>query len=282
MQNAFIAGAIVAVVAGLIGYFMVLRGQTFAGHALSHVGFAGATGALLFGVSPIAGLLALGVGSGIGMGALQDRSGHRGPANDIAIAGIFTFGLGLGLLFLQLYPGQAENAYSILFGNVLGISDSDVTSIALTGVAALGVLGLIARRLLFASLDPDIAEARGVNVRLLSIIFFALLAFAVAEAVQVVGVLLIFALLVTPAATAQRLTARPVRGIVLSVVLALLFSWAGIAIAYYAPYSVVGFYITSLAFACYLLVQLLTSAPATKLFARTNPRTVRWMDGLSQ
>ena len=259
MHNAYLAGTIVAVVAGVIGYYMVLRGQSFAGHALAHVGFTGATGALLLGLSPLAGLLAVGVASALGMGALERRGTVAGGEQSVAIAAVFTFGLGLGLLFLQLYSGQAQNAYAILFGAVLGVSDGDVLAIALTGVVALLGLGLMARPLLFASLDPEVALARGVPVRAVSTAFLVLLAFAVAQAVQVVGILLIFALLVTPAATAQRLTSRPSVAVGLSVLLALLFTWLGLAVAYFAPYAVVGFYITTLAFAAYLAVRLITA-----------------------
>jgi zinc/manganese transport system permease protein len=259
MHNAFLAGTIVAVVAGAVGYFMVLRAQTFAGHALAHVGFAGAAGALLFGLSPVVGLLVVGIGAAIGMGVLGDRNGSGEIADGVAIAAVFTFAIGVGLLFLQLYPGQAENAYSILFGAVLGIADTDVETIAAAGIATLIALAVMARPLLFASLDPEVAMARGIPVRALSIGFLVLLAFAVAQSVQVVGILLIFALLVTPAATAQRLTSRPPVAIALSIVLALLFTWLGIAVAYFAPYSVVGFYVTTIAFLTYAVVVLLTS-----------------------
>lgn len=257
MHNAFLAGALVSIVAGTLGYFMVLRAQTFAGHALAHVGFAGATGALLLGLSPIVGLLVVGLGAALGMGLLEGKQRFGRLEDGVTITAVFTFGLGLGLLFLQLYPGQAENAYSILFGAVLGIDDSDLVTLAITGVIALAALAAIGRPLLFASIDPDVASARGLPVRLLSMGFLVLLAFAVAQAVQVVGTLLIFALLVTPAASAQRITARPALAIVLSVVFALLFTWLGLAIAYFAPYSVAGFYITSLAFGTYVAVRLI-------------------------
>jgi zinc/manganese transport system permease protein len=260
MQNAFLAGTIIALVAGVIGYYVVLRAQTFAAHALAHVGFTGAAGALLFGVSPIVGLLAMGASAAIGMGVLERRQGTMGAGDSVAIAAVFTFGLALGLLFLQLYSGQAENAYSILFGAVLGISDDDVVTMAVTGVVTLVVLGIISRPLLFSSLDPDVALAQGVPVRAVSILFLMLLGFAVAEAVQVVGTLLIFALVVTPAATARYLTARPSFAIVLSAALAVLFTWAGLAAAYFGPYSVAGFYITTFAFATYLLVLLVKTA----------------------
>jgi len=259
MHNAFLAGTIVAVVAGAVGYYMVLRAQTFAGHALAHVGFAGAAGALLFGLSPVVGLLVVGIGAAVGMGMLGDRNGSGDAADGVAIAAVFTFAIGIGLLFLQLYPGQAENAYSILFGAVLGITDTDVGTIAAAGIATLIALTVMARPLLFASLDPEVAMARGIPVRALSIGFLVLLAFAVAQSVQVVGILLIFALLVTPAATAQRLASRPPVAIALSIALALLFTWLGIAVAYFAPYSVVGFYVTTIAFLTYAVVLLLTS-----------------------
>ncbi|HCF99099.1 MAG TPA: metal ABC transporter permease [Chloroflexi bacterium] len=259
MHNAFLAGTIVAVVAGAVGYYMVLRAQTFAGHALAHVGFAGAAGALLFGLSPVVGLLVVGIGAAVGMGMLGDRNGSGDAADGVAIAAVFTFAIGIGLLFLQLYPGQAENAYSILFGAVLGITDTDVETIAAAGIATLIALTVMARPLLFASLDPEVAMARGIPVRALSIGFLVLLAFAVAQSVQVVGILLIFALLVTPAATAQRLASRPPVAIALSIALALLFTWLGIAVAYFAPYSVVGFYVTTIAFLTYAVVVLLTS-----------------------
>lgn len=257
MQNALLGGSVVAIVAGPVGYFMVVRAQTFAGHALSHVGFAGATGALLFGFSPIIGLLVVGIGSSVGIGALEDRPGLGSRDSGVGTAAVLTFGLGLGVLFLQLYPGQSEDAYGLLFGNVLGIADSDLTTISLTGIAAVAILAFIARPLLFASLDPQAAAARGVPVRFVSVLFMVLVAFAVAEAVQVVGILLIFALLVVPAATAQMVTIRPWTALILSPLLGLAFTWIGISAAYFAPYSVAGFYVTTVAFGAYLVVRLM-------------------------
>lgn len=255
MHNAFLAGTLIALAAGPVGYFMVLRGQAFAGHALAHVGFSGATGALLIGVSPLAGLLAVSITAALGMSLLSRGRNDTGADSAVAIGTIYTFFLGLGLLFLQLYSGQAENVYSILFGAVLGISDQDVRVVAVTATVTLAGLALMGRPLLFASIDPDVAAAQGVPVRLLGLGFLVVLAFAVSQAVQVVGVLLIFALLVAPAATAQRLTSRPGVAIVISIGLSLLFTWLGLAIAYFAPYAVVGFYITSLAFGTYVCVR---------------------------
>jgi zinc/manganese transport system permease protein len=256
MQNAFLAGTLVALAAGAIGYFMVLREQTFAGHALAHIGFAGAAGALLLGVSPVLGLLGVGIAAALVMSGLGAQESDPHGRSAIAIGTVYTFALGLGLLFLQLYAGQAGNVIGILFGAVLGISDQDVALVAVTAGVSLLVLIAIGRPLLFASIDPAVAAARGVPVRLLAALFLVLLAFAVAQAVQVVGILLIFALLVAPAATAQRLTSRPALAIAYSIALSLLFTWSGLTIAYFAPYAVVGFYVTSVAFGTYLLIRL--------------------------
>lgn len=255
MRNAFAAGTIVAVIAGVVGYFVVLRSLSFAGHALSHIGFAGATGAVVLGVNPIFGLLAFTVGSALGMGAMGKRLQER----DVAIGIVLAWTLGLGVLFLSLYTGYATEAYALLFGEILGISQRDVLVTLLAGVITLLAVAALYRPLLFASLDEEVAEARGVPVRLLSVVFMVILALAVSEAVQVVGVLLIFALLVTPAAIAGRLTARPARALLLSVILALLFTWGGLTVAFYSPYPV-SFFITTFAFGAYLLVRLLAFA----------------------
>jgi zinc/manganese transport system permease protein len=251
MVHAFQAGTIVAVVAGLIGVFVVLRGSSFAAHALSHIGFAGATGAVVLGISPIFGLLAFTVGSGTVIGALGDRLRGR----DVTIGIVLAWTLGLGVLFISLYTGYATEAYALLFGEILGISARDVFVTLVGGLVTLALLIGLYRPLLFASVDEDLAAARGVPVRALSIAFMAVLALAVTEAVQVVGVLLIFALVVTPAAIAVRLTSRPGRALLLSALLALAFTWAGLTLAYFSPHPV-SFFITSLAFATYLAVRL--------------------------
>jgi zinc/manganese transport system permease protein len=261
MRNALLAGTIVALVAGVIGYFMVLRRESFAGHTLANIGFAGAAGAALVGVSPIVGLIAFGLLGAAGVGALGERSLRGRRRTDIAIGAILTLALGLGVLFERLSSAKAASVYAILFGSALGVSEADLRAIALTAVITLLGVMLIARPLLFATLDPEVAAARGVPVRLLSYIYLALLALAVAQAIQVVGALLIFALLVAPAAAAQRLTARPGLGLGLSVVIALLVTWLGLTVAYFTPYPV-GFFITSFAFAAYLLARL------AQIFAR--------------
>jgi len=254
MHNAFLAGTLVAIVAGPVGYFMVVRGQSFLGHAVSHAGFAGAAGAALLGVTPVAGLLVFATGAGAGIEALSERDRPGSIEMDIAIGTTLAFSLSLGLLFLRLASSYAANIYSFLFGTILGITDRDVRVIAVTAVTALLLLAVIARPLFFASIDPAVAAARGVPVRLLSYLYLLLLAIAVAEAVQVVGVLLAYALLVTPAATAQQLSARPSFAAALSTLIAVLVVWIGLAVAYFSGYPV-GFAVTTLAFGAYLLVQ---------------------------
>jgi zinc/manganese transport system permease protein len=256
MQTAFLAGTLIALMAGSVGYFMVLRKQSFVGHTLANIGFAGAAGATLIDWSPVIGLLVFCIAGAIGISVLGGRYKRTQSRQGVAIGAIQTFTLSLGLLFIHLSSSSnAALVYTILFGAVLGISDRDVNVIALTTVVSLAGLIAIARPLLFASIDPDVALARGVPVLLLDNIFLILLAFAVSQAVQVVGVLLIFALLVTPAAIAQQLTANPTIALGFSIFLAIFFTWSGLTIAYFSPYPV-GFFITSLAFATYVLVRL--------------------------
>src|SRR5229473_7073864 len=251
MVHAFEAGTIVAIVAGAIGYFVVLRASAFAAHALSHIGFAGATGAVVLGVSPVFGLLAFTLASGVTIGAL----GNRLRGRDVTIGIVLAWALGLGVLFISLYRGYATEAYALLFGQILGISARDVSVTLIAGAITISALVIVYRPLLFSSVDEDLAAARGVPVTALSVAFMAILAVAVTEAVQVVGVLLIFALIVTPAAIAVRFTSRPSVAIGIGIVLALLFTWLGLAIAYYSPHPV-SFFITSLAFFTYVGVRL--------------------------
>ena len=261
MVHAFEAGTIVAVVAGSIGYFVVLRSSSFAAHALSHIGFAGATGAVVLGLNPIFGLLAFTLGSGIAIGAL----GNRLRGRDVTIGIVLAWTLGLGVLFISLYTGYATEAYALLFGEILGISSNDVVVTIVAGVITIAALVATYRPLLFASVDEELAGAKGVPVTALSIAFMAILAVAVTEAVQVVGVLLIFALIVTPAAIAVRFTSRPSVAIGIGIVLALLFTWLGLAIAYYSPHPV-SFFITTLAFFTYVGVRL--AEPLRSRFGR--------------
>src|SRR5438309_8249370 len=258
MQHAFEAGTMVAISAGVIGYFVVLRGLSFAAHALSHIGFAGATGAVLTGTAPIVGLLVFTMSAGAVMGAL----GQRLRGRDVTIGLVMAWSLGLGLLFTYLYQGSANLAIGILFGQIFGITTRDIAVTFVAGSVTILMVVAVYRPLLFATLDEEVAEAKGVPVRGLSIAFMVILAVAVSEAVRVVGVLLIFALIVAPAAIAERFTTRPSRGLLLSAVLAVLFTWAGLTVAYYVPYPV-GFFITTIAFASYILAR--AAAPSLTL-----------------
>lgn len=228
MRTAFIAGGVAAVAAAAVGYFLVLRNLAFAGHALSHVGFAGATGAVLIGLAPLWGLIAFSMAAAVAMGALGDRLRNR----DVAIGIILSLALGFGVLFLYLYTTSASEAASILFGNLLAVSRDSLWILGGLSAATLAALALLARPLWFATLAPELAEAKGVSLRLVAVLFLVLVAVAVAEAAQVVGVLLVFALMVGPAAAAQRLTARLGSGLVLAIGLAVAQTWAGLALAY--------------------------------------------------
>src|SRR3984893_8580544 len=199
MQNAFVAGTIVAVTAGVVGYFMVLRGESFAGHTLSQVGFPGAAGAALVGVTPALGLLVFCVGSALGIAALSDGRGRERRAETAAIGSILAFTLAVGFLFASLYGGFVQGVYAFLFGTFSGISDRQGAIVATVAFVAIAVLIFIGRPLFFASVDPEVAAARGVPVRALALAFLVLLGLAVAETAQITGTLLVFALLVAPA-----------------------------------------------------------------------------------
>jgi zinc/manganese transport system permease protein len=258
MVNAFRAGAIVAVLAGVTGWFMVLRRQTFAGHSLSIVAFPGAAGATLIGVGAAYGYFGFCVGAAVILAlATRGRRGGTGErAHESALTGtVQAFALACGLLFVSLYKGFLDGTTALLFGTFLGITEGQVMVLGAVAVTVLATLAVIGRPLLFATIDPDVATARGVPVRALSVAFLVLLGAAVAEAAQITGALLVFALLVVPAATAQRLTARPVPSLLLSVLIGWVVSWAGLAAAYYSSYPI-GFYVTSFAFAGYLLAHL--------------------------
>jgi zinc/manganese transport system permease protein len=254
MRHALVAGGISAVLCGAVGYFVVLRGLSFATDTLTHVGFAGASGAVVIGLSPVVGLLGLTAAMAAALGALEERLRGR----DVVIGMILVLSLGLGLLFLRLYSGYSNETYALLFGAILALSVRDVVIVATGAAVGLVALALLFRPLLFASVDDELAQARGVPVRAVSIGFLLVLAVAVSAANQVIGALLAVALLIAPAATAQRLTRRPAAALLLSVGIALAVTWAGLAIAYWQPYPV-SFFITSLATLAYLATRLLTA-----------------------
>jgi zinc/manganese transport system permease protein len=250
MRNAFAASTIVALVAGAIGYFLVLRGETFAGHALAHVGFPGATGAVLIGVSPFLGLTVFTVLAGVGISLVGEKA-----QRDVAIGLVLTVSLGLGLLFLHFYTAYAGMATNLLFGNVLAISRQTVFVLLGLAILTLAVLAAISRPLLFSSLQPELAEARGVPSGVISAAFMVVVALATAQATQIVGVLLVFALMVAPGATALRLTLRFASGLLLSVGLAVAIAWASLVLAYVTDWPT-SFWITALGGGAYSLSRL--------------------------
>jgi zinc/manganese transport system permease protein len=250
MQHAFEAGTVIAIVAGIIGYLVVLRRTSFAAHAYAEIGFAGAAGSVLLGINPLIGLLSASIIGGSAIAVLGRSASQR----DVEIGSVLAFALGLGLLFISLYTGYATEAYSILFGEILGISSGSVLLTLAVSLIILAAAAVVYRPILFDSLDEEVAEAKGMPTLLLGVIFMVLLAAAVSIAIQVVGVLLIFALMVTPAAIAIRLTKKPVYAIAISVLVALLATWIGLFISFYEPYPV-SFFITSIVFASYLFVR---------------------------
>lgn len=248
MQNAFIAGTFAAILAGVVGYFVIIRNLSFAAHALGHIGFAGASGALLISLSPIMGQFIFTVFAAIGMGAL----GERISKNDMIIGIVLSFCLGLGSLFLHLYNGYAGQATIILFGNLLGVSNHDLHIMFWLMILSLLALTLITKRLLFASLEPELAEAKGIYLIWLSIFFMIIMAIAVTLASQVVGVILVFTLVIGPAAIAVQWTHHFWSGIILSVLLAVLIVWLGISLSYLTDWPI-SFWISTLVFVIYIV-----------------------------
>ena len=251
MVNALEAGTIVAVLAGVTGWFMVLRRQAFAGHTLAVIAFPGAAAAALAGVPAAVGYFGF---CGAGALALARLAGTSASTETAATGTLQAFALALGFLFVSLYHGLLTGLDALLFGTFLGITSGQVLALLGVAVAAVALVLLAGRPLLYASVDPDVARASGVPVALVGAGFLLVLGLSVAETSQITGALLVFSLLVTPAATAHRLTTRPALGIALSVALALAVTWGGLLLAYYSIYPV-GFYVTSLSFGLYVLVR---------------------------
>jgi zinc/manganese transport system permease protein len=266
MQHALLAGTFTALAAGLVGYFVVLRNEVFTSDALGHAAFTGGLGALLANLQLLLGVFGSTIGVALGMGALGGRSRGR----DVAIGTVFAWVLGVGVLFLSLYTSNRSASggtagVSILFGSILGLQAAQAEVTAVAGLLTAAVLLAIARPLMFMSVDPDVAAARGVPTALVGLVFLVLLGATVAESVQTVGALLIFALMVTPAAIAQLVTSRPFAGMILSAGLAIAFVWLGLGLAFYVSLPA-SFFITALAFAIYLV-----AVAATRLAARLRP-----------
>jgi ABC-type Mn2+/Zn2+ transport systems, permease components len=255
MRQAFLAGTMLSLIAGLVGYFVVLRHQAFAGESLSDVTFTGALGGAVLGFNPFVSLLIVTIAVALGMGWFGERLRGR----DVAIGTVLAWVLGLGSLFLSLFTtgvsgtGTGFSGVTMLFGNILGTSSDQLRTIALVSGLVILVLLCIGRPLLFASLDIDVAAARGVPVRLLGLVFMVLLAVTVGEATTAVGALLVFALLLLPAAIAYQVTTRPALAILLSACFAVVLTWLGITIGFYTGYPS-SVCITLLAFVCYVVV----------------------------
>lgn len=270
MRNAFLAGTFVALACGLVGYFVVLRGQVFAGDALSHVAFTGALAAAAAGIDIRLGLFAATVLVALGMGGLGDRA----RPDDVVIGSVFAWVLGLGVLFLSLFvngasAGDGTSAVRVLFGSILGLSAADARLAALIAIVASLALLAIARPLLFSSLDPEVARGLGLPVRLLGLVFFVILAAVAAEATQAVGALLLLGLIAAPGGAARLLTDSPWRGLALSGAIAVASTWAGLILSYEIDSLPTGTAVIGVAAAAFLVAAI----------SRTDLRAVRRIGG---
>ncbi len=252
VRNALLAGSLAGILGAAVGYFVVVRNVSFAAHALAHIGFTGATGAALFGLSPLNGMLIISILAGAGMGL----SGSRIQRSDMAIGMVLSICLGIGTLFLALYKGFAGQASAILFGNIFSISWTQIFQIIALTIVSLCILGLYSRKLLFASVQPDLAEARGISLSRLSTAFMIILAVSVTLASQVVGILLVFTLMVGPAGIATRLFRGFWTAQLSGIVIALFAIWCGILLACLTNWPP-SFWITAILFVLYLLTEIL-------------------------
>jgi len=258
MVHALEAGTIVAVFAAAVGWYMVLRRQSFAGHTLSLMAFPGATGAALIGLPVSLGYYLACGAAAIAMGQTT-RTSTRGFGSETATIGtVQTVGLAAGYLFLSLNSAILSGTETLLFGTFLGVTQGQVVTLLIIAVVALALLAFGARPLLFSTVDRELARASGIPVGTLDVLFLLLLALAVAATSQITGVLLVFAVLVAPPAAAQQLTSRPLAGLLLGIAFALLVVWLGLAAAYFSPWPV-GFFTTTFAFAVYMIARLIGS-----------------------
>jgi zinc/manganese transport system permease protein len=277
--DALIAGTAIALACGLTGYFLVLRAQVFTGDALSHVAFTGSMAALAIGVDLRVGLYVATVLVALLMAAL----GRRGVADDVVVGNLFAWLLGLGAFFLTLYTTNRSSAngsagITVLFGSIFGISATQTVVAAAVGFGLALVLVFLARPLLFATLDPAVAAARGVPVRVLGAVFLAVVGACAAEATQAVGAMLLLGLLAAPAGTAVTLTSRPYRALSLSVAVALVDMWAGLAVSYAVPTLPPSFAILAVATLLYVAAQVQArlrarSRRSLRRFDRTTTRS---------
>ncbi len=254
MVNALLAGTVVAMMAGALGWFVVLRREVFAGHTLAMMAFPGAAGATLIGAPAVWGYFAFCGAGALAIGAATGGRGRSWSEQSASVGAVQALALALGFLFVSLYGGVLNNLESLLFGTFLGVSDAEVLTLAAIAAATLVVLLAFGRRLLLASVDPELAQARGVGPRGVSLAFLGLLALVVAATSQITGVLLVFALLVAPAASAQAISSRPAPSLALTLALSLAIVWGGLGLAYFSEYPA-GFFIATIAFALYALAR---------------------------
>lgn len=251
IRYALAASTIVAVIVSVVGYFLVLRGQTFAGHALGHVGFAGAIGAMLIGIAPLFGLASTAILAAIGMA----MGGERITQRDVSVGLVLAASLGIGLLLLHFDASLEPRAIALLFGDIFAIRFNTVLILLGLAIPTIAGLASISRPLLFASLQPELAEAKGVSVRTYGILFLVIAALATTECIKIVGVLLVFALMIGPAAAAQQVSRSITAGISLSVLFAVIVAWLGVFLAFYTNWPG-GFWITALSVTSYLIAVL--------------------------
>jgi zinc/manganese transport system permease protein len=247
MANTWLAATAVAVIAGVTGFFAVLRGSTFAAHAIPNGAFAGAAGASLLGLNPFAGLAAFSVAGALGIAALSRRA-----RSDVATALTFVLMLGVGALFVSWSNEYAQEAYSLLFGEVFGVSTGEVLPIVVLGLISLAAIAVMFRPLLLSSALPEVAAARGLRTARIELAFLVVMALATSMTVPVVGALLMFSLMIGPAAAARSLTARPGLALTWSVVIALVTVWIGIAASYQSNWPL-GFFVGIIGAGFYLL-----------------------------
>ncbi|MGV9295127.1 MULTISPECIES: metal ABC transporter permease [Amycolatopsis] len=266
VRIALIAAAVLGLLAGVLGPLIVMRRMSFAVHGTSELAFTGAAGALLLGVGVEYGALAGAVAAALLLGILGIRDSDR----DSVIGVILSFGLGMGVLLLSFYKGRSANKFGILTGQIITVDSTNLTALAIAAAAVLAVLALIYRPLLFASVDRAVAEARGVPVKTLTVLFSLLVGVATALSVQVVGSLLVVALMVTPAAAAARVTASPLRATVLSVVFAEIAALGGIVLSL-APGLPVSAFVTSISFLIYLVCRVIAWVRDRRRGVRTSP-----------
>jgi zinc/manganese transport system permease protein len=245
MIDDWIAGSLIAVTAGLIGFFVILRGATFAAHALPLGTFPGAAAASLLGINPLAGLIVF-----AGLGVLGISAFARTTRNDVATALTLIFLLGIGILLLSLSGHYANRVYALLFGEILGVSNADILPVAIIGLIVAATLIAAFKPLLLSTISPDLATASGTSPRLANILFLSLLGLTTAMALPVVGALLVFSLMTGPPAAARTLSHRPAFAMALSALIALAMVWAAIALSYLTNWPV-GFFVGSLAAFCY-------------------------------